>query len=284
MAHPFTPDNLSSILQCLADWLDSLETCLDHIKGKKTSPTIATTGPYADSAETTKRPPFLSRQLPTKNKGKANAQASAPPKARLAKKKRSTKGPIPAAAIPLPLAQTFSMEGKADHHLITVVIPDNSAMHVIGKGGKGLKQVHNISDAQVHAYTLAMGSRDEHHISIQDTDLQVGDALVVLGKCVAQKQVHPSKMKKTKDTPSTCTHLPHSIFPKQLTMMLPLSPHPTCPSTSGLIEVPTMEEDSKFNTDSFDMAPIPSVQMASPLPPSTLIIPSVTVRSFPHHA
>ena len=47
-----------------------------------------------------------------------------------------------------------------------VVVPDDAAMHLIGKGGKGLKQVHNISGAQVHTYTLASGSRDERHISI----------------------------------------------------------------------------------------------------------------------
>ena len=161
-----------------------------------------------------------------------------------------------------------------------VVIPDNSAMHVVGKGGKGLKQVHDIFDARVHAYALAIGSHNKHHISIWDTDLQIRDALVVLGKHVAHKQVHPPKMKKTKDAPSTHAHLPHSMFPKQLTMMLPLSSCPTGPSTSGLVEVPTMEEDSKSNIDSSDTAPIPSVQMASPLPPPTPIIPSVSMRFF----
>ena len=198
MAHSSTPDNLSSILQCLANWLDSLETCLHHIEGQKTNPMIAATSPYTDGAEATKRPLFLSRQPPTKDKGKANTQAPASLKAKPAKKECSTKkGAIPAAAIPLPLTQTFSMEGKVNHHLITVVIPDDSAMHVISKGGKGLKQVHNISGAGVHAYTLAMGSCDEHHISIWGTSLQVGDALVVLGKHVAQKWVHPPKTKKT---------------------------------------------------------------------------------------
>ena len=37
-----------------------------------------------------------------------------------------------------------------------------------------------ISSAQVHACTLATGSCNEHHISIWGTDLQVGDALIVL--------------------------------------------------------------------------------------------------------
>ena len=40
-----------------------------------------------------------------------------------------------------------------------------------------------------------------------------------------------------------------------------------------------MEEDSKSDADSSDMAPISSVQMASPLPPPTPVVPSITMRS-----
>ena len=281
MAHPSTPDDLSSVLRRLADRLDSLETRLDRIEGQKTAPTIAAVR-FADSPEATKRPPVTSRQPPTKGKGKTNVQAPAPSNAKPAKKERSTKkGAIPSAAIPLPLAQTFSTEGKADRHLVTVVIPDDSAMHVIGKGGKGLKQVHDISGARVNAYTLVNGSRDERHISIRGTDLQVGDALVVLGKRVARKRVHPPKTKKTKDAPSTRTHLPHPIIPNKSTTTLPFPPRPTGPSTSGLVEVPTTEEDSESDADSSNTVPVPSVQMASPSPSSTPIVPSVTMRSPP---
>src|ERR1700678_4479927 len=159
MAHPPTPDDLSSVLRRLADRLDSLETRLDCIEGQKTAPKTAAVRAFANSAEATKRPPFTERQSPTKGKGRANAQAPAPLKAKPAKKEHSTKkGAIPSATIPLPLAQTFSMEGKADRHLVTVVIPDNTAMHVIGKGGQGLKQVHNIFSARLLANTLFTGS------------------------------------------------------------------------------------------------------------------------------
>jgi len=286
MAHPSTPDDLSSVLRRLADRLDSLETRLDRIEGQKTAFTIAATAPFADSPEAAKRPPFTERQPPTKGKGKANAQAPAPSKAKPAKKERSTKkGAIPSAAIPLPLAQTFSTEGKTDRHLVTVVVPDDTAMHVIGKGGKGLKQVHDISGARVHAYTLATGSHDERHISIRGTDLQIGDALVVLGKRVSRKRVHPPKTKKTKDasaTPSTRAHLPHPIIPKKSTTTLPPSPRLAGPSTSGIIELPTTEEDSdSSDADSSGTAPAPSVQMASPSPSSTPTVPSVSMGSPP---
>ena len=91
--------------------------------------------------------------------------------------------------VPLPLAQTFPTEGKPDHLLVTVVIPAASAQHVVRQGGKGLKQIHDISGAWIQAYTLASGSRDKHHVSIRGTDLQIGDALVVLGKRIARKKV-----------------------------------------------------------------------------------------------
>ena len=113
MAHPSTPDDLSSVLQRLADQLESLETRLDRIEGQKTAHTIAAVSVSADSPEATKRPPVTSRQPPTKGKGKANAQAPAPLNTKPAKKECSTKkGAIPSAAIPLPLTQTFPVRGQ----------------------------------------------------------------------------------------------------------------------------------------------------------------------------
>jgi len=99
--------------------------------------------------------------------------------------------------LPLHLAQTFPQEGKPNHHLVTVAIPDVTAAHVIRQGGKELKQLHNISGAWVLAYMLKSGLRDEHHISIRGTNEQIGDALVVLGKRLAQKCVCGPTMKKT---------------------------------------------------------------------------------------
>ena len=120
---------------------------------------------------------------PPSTKGKARAQAApAPLKAKLAKKERPTKkAPIPSEGLPLHLAQTFPQEGKPDRHLMTVAIPDATAVHIIGQGGKGLKQLHNISGAWVSAYTLKLGPRDKRHISIHGTNKQISDALVVWG-------------------------------------------------------------------------------------------------------
>ena len=180
-----TPDTLTAILACLADRLDSLEDRLNCIKASA-GPTIAAT--HLSAQENAKSPPFRSVKA-TKGKGRADAP-QAPSKAKPAKKECPTgKAANLPNPVPLCLAQTFPMEGKTDRHLITVVIPDASPQHVVGQGGKGLKQIHDISGARVNAFSVASGSNDEHHISIRGTDLQIGDALVVLGKRIARKKV-----------------------------------------------------------------------------------------------
>ena len=267
------PDNLTSVLARLADQLGSLEERLARIEASA-GHTIAVVGPFADSQEATKKPPFTGKS--TKGKGRAQAP-QAPSKATSAKKDRSTKkGAIPSSPVPLPLAQTFSTEGKTDRHLVTVVIPDASAQHVVGQGGKGLKQIHDISGARVNAYTLVNGSRDERHVSIRGTDLQVGDALVVLGKRLARKKVRPPKAKKTgpsKDSPQSAPLHPTN----QQSSSLPRysSTQRSGPSTGPrIVEVSTGEASAPPATPF-----APTVAMASPSPSSTPIVPSVTMGS-----
>jgi hypothetical protein len=263
------PDDLTTVLARLADRLGSLESRLERIEASA-GPTIA----FADSKEATKVPPFTSKA--TKGTGRANAPA-APSKAKSAKKERSTKkAAIPSNPVPLPLAQTFSTEGKTDRHLVTVVIPDASAQHVVGQGGKGLKQIHDISGARVNAYTLVNGSRDERHVSIRGTDLQVGDALVVLGKRIARKKVRPPKTKKPGPTAGSSQTAP--LHPtQQSSTLLPdfSSTQRQGPSIgSHIVEVPTGEAD---------VSPVtpfaPTVVMASPSPHSTPTVPSVQMGS-----
>ena len=268
-----TPDDLTIVLARLADRLESLESRLDRIEASA-GPTIASIGPAADSKEATKVPPFTSKA--TKGKGRANAP-NAPSKAKPAKKDRPTqKAATLPNPVPLPLAQTFPMEGKTDRHLVTVVIPDATAQHVIGQGGKGLKQVHDISGARLNAYSLASGSRDERHISIRGTDLQIGDALVVLGKRIARKKVRPPKTKKPGPTMGSSQSAPlHST--QQSSTLLPdfSSTQHLGPSTgSHIVEVPTGEADE------LPVTPLaPTVAMASPSPLSTPAVPSVTMGS-----
>jgi hypothetical protein len=263
-----TPDNLTSVLARLADRLGSLEARLERIEASA-GPTTASIS-FADSKEATKSPPSTSKA--TKGKGRANAP-QAPSKAKSAKKERPTgKAATLPNPVSLPLAQTFSTEGKTDRHLVTVVIPDSTAQHVIGQGGKGLKQVHDISGARVNAYSLASGSRDERHVSIRGTDLQIGDALVVLGKRIARKKVRPPKAKKTGPLDSSRS----APLPSNNQQSSTLSHHYATtqrfgPSTEPYIaEVPTVVPVTPV---------VPTVVMTSPSPSSTPIVPSVTMGS-----
>ncbi|KAF8810355.1 hypothetical protein BYT27DRAFT_7253944 [Phlegmacium glaucopus] len=265
---PLTPtptDDLSSVLRQLADRLDSLEVRLDRIEASA-GPTIASTSTpfrgFSDLQEASKVPPFQGA-FSTKGKGRADTP-QAPSKAKPAKKERPTrKGAISYTTIPLPLAQTFPIEGKTDCHLVTVVIPDSAAQHIIGQGGKGLKQVHNISGARVNTYTLVDGPNDERHISIRGTDLQIGDALVVLGKQIARKKVCPPKLKKTGPTKGS-TNPAHPNPITSLSQRLPPFSTTQCsgPSTrSHIVEIPTAEFQAKSSTPI-----VPSVSMGSPTP------------------
>jgi hypothetical protein len=178
---------LHSTLTALSAQLSSIEKCLSGLESGKPASVARVATVAAVSTP------------PTRKKGKAKA---APPPPKPPAKERSTKkSPTTPSDFPLHLAQTFPQEGKPDRHLMTVAIPDASAAHVVGQGGQGLKQIHNISGARVSAFTLASGPCDERLISIRGTDVQIGDALVVLGKRLARKRVRYPTVK-SKSTPT----------------------------------------------------------------------------------
>ena len=176
--------------------IDGLRFTVLSLEGRLTA--LEPAGGARIGAASVSMTPTSSPPIPS-TKGKARAKAApAPSKAKPAKKERPTKkATIPSENLPLHLAQTFPQEGKPDRHLVTVAIPDATAAHVIGQGGKGLKQLHDISGARVSAYTITSGPRDERHVSIRGTDEQIGDALVVLGKRMARKRVRGPTTKKT---------------------------------------------------------------------------------------
>ena len=214
---------------------------------------------------------------PTKGKGRAKA-APPPSKATPAKKERpKKKGPaIPSNPLPLHLAQTFPQEGKPDRHLVTVAIPDAAAAHVVGQGGKGLKQISDISGPRISAYVLAEGSREECHVSIRGTDEQIGDALVVLGKRIARKRIHNPKPKKTVLTPALppparggASTGPPAPFPAP-----PLTPVISLQPPTPRYDPPTPIARTPSGGWGASATP-PSVQMASPSPLSTAFAPTV---------
>jgi hypothetical protein len=93
----------------------------------------------------------------------------------------------------MPLAETLPTPADSpDRYSCTLVVPDSVVGHIVGRGGKGLHQAHDVSGAQLRAYTdKAMPA--ERRVSIRGTDQQIGEALIALGKRFMRKRVRAKK-------------------------------------------------------------------------------------------
>jgi len=276
-------DALQTTLTAIQAQLSSLDKRLQTLESGKPSGAASTVAATTTSARTTQ--------------GKKKAKAPpAPPKPK-AKEVRAIQKSTTLPDLPLHLAQTFPQEGKPDRHLVTVAIPDASAAHVIRQGGQGLKQIHDISGARVSAYTLAAGSRDERHVSIRGTDVQIGDALVVLGKRLARKRVRNPKAKSKSsftaapppskaaaasappsmawgggDLPAPSTSRNFGQPPGVVTLQSS-TPPPAATSMSRTTS------STRAGPESLQPPPAPTVVMGSPSPSSTPVPPSVQMGS-----
>ena len=107
-----------------------------------------------------------------------------------------------------PLSAHYPREFSLDCFSASLVIAEDLMGHVVGRSGHGLKQITDISSAQVVAFTQEVDGRSERLISIWGTDKQLGDALVVLGKRIACKRVSaPKKRKKGTASSSPPPHV-----------------------------------------------------------------------------
>jgi len=95
-----------------------------------------------------------------------------------------------------PLSAHHSRKSSPDRFSASLVLADDLVGHVIGRGGRGLKQVADISSARVSVHSQEINGHWERLVAIRGTDKQLSDALVVLGKRIAQKRVSVPKKKK----------------------------------------------------------------------------------------
>jgi len=93
--------------------------------------------------------------------------------------------PIPSKTVVTPLSAHHPREFSSNCFSTSLVLAEDLVGHVVGRGGRGLKQVSDISDASVSVFSQEIDGRSEHLVSICGTDKQLGDALVVLGKRIA---------------------------------------------------------------------------------------------------
>ena len=101
-----------------------------------------------------------------------------------------------ARTVAAPLSAHHPRESSPDRFSASLVLADNLVGHVVGRGGCGLKQVADISSACVSVHSQEIDSHWEHLVSVQGTDKQLSDALVVLGKRIVWKCVTVPKKKK----------------------------------------------------------------------------------------
>jgi len=203
--------------------------------------------------------------------------------------------PIPSKTVAAPLSAHYPREFSPDRFSASLVLAEDLVRHVVRRGGRGLKQVSDVSDARVLVFSQEIDGRSERLVSIRGTDKQLGDALVVLGKQIARKRVSALRKKKrgapasgpvtagpsplpTMMAPPPLSATSHSTTipsPRQMTtptqgrvrqlqpsQQAPL-PSPTPASRTVAMESPTRPISRNH------MPTVPSVRMASPKPTSS---------------
>ena len=167
---------------------------------------------------------------------------------------------------------------------------------------QGLRQIHDISGARVAAYTITAGSRDERHVSIRGTNVQIGDALVVLGKWLARKRVRNPKTKSKSSSTAApppsqaaAASAPPSVARGGGAASWSSLPAPSTsrnlgqppgvvtllPSTTPPAATPMSRSTSstRAGLESLQPPPAPTVVMGSPSSSSTPSVPSVQMGS-----
>ena len=155
---PITLNTLFGLLQTVSERLDVLDTHLIILESKPPPPTAA--------------PP--------------SQGGPAPKKARAPRKVKST-APTILSATKVPsftIRTTTTLPAALEKIAVTVSIPDDLARHIIGHEGTGLHQIHDISNAKLLVYpTLVSGV---HLVSARGSSCEVGDALTIISKRLAQ--------------------------------------------------------------------------------------------------
>ncbi|KAG6870488.1 hypothetical protein C0995_012677 [Termitomyces sp. Mi166 len=97
------------------------------------------------------------------------------------------------APLAIPLTQELPpTNGQAQCYECTLSFP--TLLHQ----GWGLKQAHNLSSSQLSAFAVGPARNEGHRfVTIRGTDQQISEALVVIGKCIAKRQVHTPQKQKT---------------------------------------------------------------------------------------
>jgi len=213
---------------------------------------------------------------------------------------RSRRRPAPsytatARTVMAPLSAHHPRETSPNRFSTSLILADDLVGHVVGRGGRGLKQVADISSARVSVHSQEINGHWERLVSIRGTDKQLGNALVVLGKRIVWKRVTvPKKKKEGLASTGLGNAGPgpslHAALPQPSVPLPPSSAHQTTTPTRGrahpsaasqrTTQQPSLPPPTPFSrtvvmaspsesTSRARMPTVPSVRMASPEPLSS---------------
>src|ERR1700722_1536278 len=228
-------------------------------------------------------PPTTPKQARGSSRKGKGAAAKPPHPARIAT--------VTSNAVPLtfPLAQDLPKgTSSADRFTMTCVIPDACAGHVIGRQGRGLKQVADISGARVAAFSVkdhGGPSFGQRHITIRGTESQIGAALRVVGKQRARQRVRTPRPKgKGKETRAGEKQQPSTfsipIHPPAAPAAAFSHPRPSTHQQSALSDAPSVGSPMTTTTTG-TMTPVqgPPQYLALPTPASPMSVSNTTPAS-----
>jgi len=177
--------------------------------------------------------------------------------------------PIPSKTVVAPLSAHHPREFSPDHFSASLVLAEDLIGHVVGHGGRGLKQVSDLSDARVLVFSQEIDGHSECLVSIRGTDKQLGDALVVLEKRIARKRVSaPRKKKKSASSSGPVIAGPG-----------PLPPAATCPTPPATSQPSIPPQPRQTTTPTQGRVRQSQPQRQAPLPPPTSASRTVAMGS-----
>ncbi|KAG6871675.1 hypothetical protein C0992_010515, partial [Termitomyces sp. T32_za158] len=192
----------------------------------------------------------------------------------------------------VPLARDLPpTDGKVPCYECALELPNSLVAHVVGHQGRGLKQAHDLSGSRLAAFTVGLaGSEGRRFVTIRGTDQQIGEALVVLGKCIAKKRVHaPRKQQSGNAALAVAAPAPSRAnalsTPKPPTLSaLPPPPMARVPdSTSDFPEPADWDEPTPVPTPAASSLPA-DLPMALSTPTPALSSPMVIDYAYGHYA
>ncbi|KAG6867435.1 hypothetical protein C0993_002777 [Termitomyces sp. T159_Od127] len=198
----------------------------------------------------------------------------------------------------IPLAQDLPpTNGKTPCYKCTLKLPDSLVAHVIRHQGCGLKQAHDLSGSWLAAFSVGPADGEgRRFVFIQGTDQQIGEALVVLGKCIAKKRVCALRKQQSGNAALAPSREPASSTPKPSIQFAPPPPKASAQSALPPPPMASMHDsttDFKEPADWDDLLPMPvpaasllpaGSPMALSTPTPALSSPMVIDYAFGHYA